>query len=475
MNLTLRRLDRDEVATIVRALRPSDVDDTLIDAFAADSEGLPLHVVAALASGEPPGAAMPRGVHALLHERIASVGETAAQVISAAAVIGRSFDLGTVRQASGRSEEETVDALEELMRRGIVREIPGTVGPSVRYDFSHGRMLDVAYESTSLARRRLLHRRTADALRFDVSSVGRDDLARFALIAGHERDAGRAPEAAEAFVEAADQAEAVFANREAIAHLGSAIALGYPRAAAAHARVGELRSRLGEYPAAIVALETAAALAQPADLPAIEMALGRVHRRRGDLVAAASHLGSALASPDLTDAIRGRALVERSVVALRAGDLAIAGRAASEARDVATRVGDPHLAGVAERLVGLVAQGRGDVAGARDALERSVLLAADDSDPTAAIAARTALALAQAADGSVDQAVATAGVAIEACRRIGDRHLEAAVENHLADILHAAGRMEDSMVHLKRAVALFAEIGEGAPERDPGIWTLAAW
>ena len=31
------------------------------------------------------------------------------------------------------------------------------------------------------------------------------------------------------------------------------------------------------------------------------------------------------------------------------------------------------------------------------------------------------------------------------------------------------------MVHLKRAVALFAEIGEGAGDPDPGIWTLAAW
>jgi hypothetical protein len=31
------------------------------------------------------------------------------------------------------------------------------------------------------------------------------------------------------------------------------------------------------------------------------------------------------------------------------------------------------------------------------------------------------------------------------------------------------------MEHLKRAVALFAEVGDGAPEREPGIWSLAAW
>jgi DNA-binding SARP family transcriptional activator/tetratricopeptide (TPR) repeat protein len=474
-SISLRRLDRDEVAAIVRAIRPDDADEALIDAFMTESEGLPLHVVEGLASGTQPGGAMPRAVQALLHGRIASVGETAAQVLSAAAVIGRSFDLATVREASGRSEEETVTAIEELMRRGIVQEVSAATGPTIRFDFAHGRMRDVAYEATSLARRRLLHRRTADALRLERSASGRDDLSRFALIAGHERDAGRPSEAAEAFVEAARRAESVFANREAIEHLSAAIALGHPDSAGAHARIGELRSRLGEYPAAIASLETAAALADSPDLPAIELALGRLHRRRGDLAASASHLASVLGSPDLTDAIRGRALVERSVVALRGGDLDLAGESASGAREVAGRLGDPHLAGLAERLVGLIAQGQGDLARAQEALGRSVALAADDPDPTASIAALAALALAQAAGGSVEEGVATATAAIEGCRRIGDRHLEAAVENHLADMLHEAGHSDDSMVHLKRAVALFAEIGDTGPERDPGIWTLAAW
>ena len=477
--VSLGRLDRAAIAVIVRAARPAGAQDgtadVLVDRLAADSEGLPLHIVEALASGDPPGAALPRGVQAIMRDRIASVGETAGQVLAAAAVIGRSFDLSTVRQASGRTEEETIDSLEELMRRGLVSEMPGSVGGSIRYDFRHGRLRDVAYEATSLARRRLLHRRTAEALRNDGSGAGRDDVARFALTGAHEREAGRPLEAAAAYREAADRAEAVYANREAIEHLEAALALGSPDLAAAHARIGELRARLGEYPAAVAALETAAALAEPAALPAIEVALGRVQRRRGDLVAADSHLASALAAPGLTDSLRARALVERSVVALRAGDLDVAAMAARDARQAAALAADPHGAGVAERLVGLIAQARGDASGAREALARSLALAADDPDPTASIAASTALALTLAAGGSLEEAVATASAAIEACRRIGDRHLEAAVENHLADLLHDAGREEEAMAHLKRAVALFAEIGEGAPERDPGIWSLAAW
>ena len=42
-------------------------------------------------------------------------------------------------------------------------------------------------------------------------------------------------------------------------------------------------------------------------------------------------------------------------------------------------------------------------------------------------------------------------------------------------MLHEAGRPDESMAHLKRAVALFAEVGDPASERDPGIWALAAW
>jgi hypothetical protein len=104
-----------------------------------------------------------------------------------------------------------------------------------------------------------------------------------------------------------------------------------------------------------------------------------------------------------------------------------------------------------------------------------VAIAADDPDLTASIAAMTALAQTLAAEGSVDDALRIGIEAVDACRKIGDRHLEAAVENHIADFLHDAGREELAMYHLKRAVALFADIGQSAPEREPGIWALSAW
>ncbi len=474
--LALERLDRAAVETLVRASEPSTGGnkDALIDSVVAGSEGLPLHIVEMLASDEPGSGGVSRGVRELLRERIASVGEIAAQVLSAAAVIGRSFDLTTLRQTSGRSEEETVDALEELVRRGIVREIE--VGPDgLRYDFSHGRLRDAAYETTSLARRRLLHRRTADALRLDAADADRDPISHFARIAGHERAAGRPIEAAVAFLDAAERAEAVFANREAIDQLEAALALGRPDAARIHARIGELRARLGD-------TRRRSRRSRPPQ-PSRRPRSCRPSRCRW----AASIDGAATClQPRATwtrrwppetcrrscsSAPSSSAAVSRS---RRASWTSRPRRRSKRGRSRPRRA--IRTAGVSPSgWLGLVAQARGDLATARHAFERSRTLAADDPDPTAAIAASTALAIVLAADGKVDDAVEAASAAIEDCRRIGDRHLEAAVENHVADLLHQAGQEADAMDHLKRAVALFAEIGDAAPEPDPGIWALAAW
>ena len=57
----------------------------------------------------------------------------------------------------------------------------------------------------------------------------------------------------------------------------------------------------------------------------------------------------------------------------------------------------------------------------------------------------------------------------------GDRHREAALRNNLADTLHRGGREEDAMDELKRAVAIFAEIGGHDDEPRPGVWQLVEW
>ena len=467
--ITLDRLAGPDVAALVAAAGGGAAGWDAGD-LAAESEGLPLYVVEALAAG--PGAAneAPRGVRALLRERLSSVGETATQVLATAAVIGRTFDLGTVRVASGRSEDEAIDALEELVRRAIVREVDR--GGEPVFDFGHARLRDAAYEDIGLARRRLLHRRVAEVLR----SGGRQDSARLAQIAGHELAAGRDAEAADAYREAGRLARAVFANREALEHLSAALALGHPDVVGLELAIGEVRTALGDYAGAIAALEAAAAVSDEAGLPSIELRLGRVHARRGDVQTAASHLAAALEGTT-APADRAAILVERGAVALRAGDLPLASSLAADAAAIATTLDDRRVDASVARLAGLVAHRAGDPDAARVALTRSLELAdaAGDDDPGPAIAARNALAIVEAEQGDRAAAIALLEDALAACRRTGEPHLEAAVENNLADQLHAAGRTEEAMTHLKRAVALFAEVGGRPGELEPEIWKLVTW
>jgi predicted ATPase len=476
VSVPLRRLDGDDVERLVAAASTMGGPSMAADALLEESEGLPLFVVEALAAGTSTVEGPTRSVRTLLRERLATVSETAGQVLSAAAVIGRSFDLPLVRGASGRSEDETVTALEELVRRGIVREVPAA--PEVAFDFAHAKLRDAAYDATSLARRRLLHRRTAELLR--AEGGGRDDPGRLVQIAIHERAAGREAEAADAFRQAGVQARSLFANREAAAHLETAIGLGHPEVAGIQLLLGEVRMALGDYAGAIAALEAAAAATSDDELSRVELRLGRVHARRGDLATAASHLDAAVATlePGATATgahLLARALVERAVVAHRAGELDLAHLAASRALSIAEAVGDGPGAGAAHRILGLVARETGDLDAARVSLGHSLALAGADPDAGAAIAARNALALVEAAAGNRAAAIALLEAALEECRRTGERHLEAAVENSLADQLHAVGRTDEAMAHLKQAVAIFAEVGGNPGELEPEIWKLVAW
>ena len=473
--IALGRFDRAAVADLASARLGGAATDALVDRLYADSEGLPLYVAAAL--DRPPDAphAIPGDVRALLRTRVGAVGEVATQVLAAAAVIGRSFDLGTVRATSGRSEVETIAGLEELVRRGLVREMDATDGADVRYDFTHGGLRDVAYESLGLARRRLLHRRVAEALGA-ASRGGPDESGRWPLIAHHERLAGRTVEAAEAHRRAGDAARAVYANREAREHLEAALALGHPAAVDLREALADVLVLLGDYAMAIAQLESAAALAEPGRQSSLEHRLGLVHARRGDWDRADNHLIAALATVDGANAPRRSALLaDRSAVAHRRGATGEAEQLGSEALAVAEAVDD--RAGIARSadILGIVARSRHDLRAAAGYLERALDAADVAGDTALRVATRNTLALVVADAGDHARAIALTQEALVLCERLGDRHRQAALENNLADLLQGVGRREDALDHLKRAVAIFADVGGRPGELEPEIWKLVEW
>jgi tetratricopeptide (TPR) repeat protein len=384
-------------------------------------------------------------------------------------VLGRSFDVDTVRAASGRSDEEAVAALEELAARGLVHEVAGDV-----YDFGHGLVRDLVYSQTSLARRRLLHRRVGEALAAGARGR-RPQEPPAASIARHLELGGAVAEAARYHRLAGDQARAVFANREALGHYRAAVELGHPDAAGLQAAAGDLETLLGNYDAALAAYTAAAATAPADERWGIEQKLGAVSARRGDWDAAERHLAAALAGlgPGGAEGRRAGLAADRSLAAHRQGRDAAAEQLANDALSLAAEAGDPDALARAHGMLGMLAVARGDHDEARRHLEHSLTLAEALPDPSARVAALNNLALAHRATGELDQAVAHTRTALELCARQGDRHREAALHNNLADLLHLGDHHAEAMDHLKQAVALFAEVGE--PTQEPEIWKLVSW
>jgi len=483
--LTLGRLDHAAVEELVAHAiggasgEPGEIGPRLSD----ETEGLPLFLTEYLAAAAEGGLdagdeawALPGGVRDLLLGRLRTVGETAGQVLTAAAVVGRSFDFDTVREASGRGEEETLAALEELASRRLIREVGGSAEEGPTYDFDHDKLRTLVYEETSLARKRLLHRRVAAALAGRLR--GREAGPLLGQIARHHRLAGRDAEAAEYSRLAGDQARSLHANSDALAHYEEALALGHPDAAALHEAVGDLRTRLGEYGAALVSYEAAAASGGSGAVAVLEHKIGNVHARRGERDLARSHYESALemlvGSDDAAAAELARLYADLSLLYHGEDEPDRAAGFARRALELAERAGDPRAQAQAHNMLGILA-GR---AGERDAvlrhLEESLALAEALGDPEARVAALNNLALARGSGGETGAAIELAGAALDLCVTLGDRHREAALHNNLADLLHTAGREQESMTHLKRAVEIFAEIGE-RDELQPEIWKLVEW
>ena len=480
VELELARLPMEDVARLITAVLDGDEMpvDRLAQRLMTETEGNPLFLIEYLELFQQQPEltrqsawSLPAGVRALLETRIEALGEAARQELTAAAAIGRMFHFDLLQAASGRSEEETISALEELLAHRLVREVDG-----LTYDFYHDQLRVFVYGEMSAARRRLLHRRIGDALRLHARRLGIDGLPHAATLAFHLDAGGLPDQAVAAYLDAAAQARRVYANREAIGFLQRALALGAEDVASVQLQLGNLYTLVGDYGAARAGYEAAAAHADPSRLAEIEFRLGMLHQRLGDSDLAGGCFDAALASlPPEEGARRSRILAQWSFAAERQGKrdhartLALAAQAAATAAENALALAEAH------NVLAILARHNDQCEEAITQAEMSLEWAQKAGDSTAIVAALNSLALAHAAVDDHDTTAALLHRAIELCAEQGDRHREAALHNHLADCYHTVGRNTEAMAELKHAVALFAEIGEEHTLDNPEIWKLTEW
>jgi DNA-binding SARP family transcriptional activator len=467
-----------------------------VDRLMAETQGLPMlvreYIEALRAAGDPAGPGTPgpqqddwwppASLRELLRSRLRSVSEPTRQMLTAAAVLGSDNDAELLRAVSGRGEDEIVEALDEALGRSLLTEIPPpAANQAPSYGFPYEALRRTAYESATLARRRLLHSRAADVL---TRRYERDPATtRAATVAEHFQLAGRDAEAAQWWWRAGQVARELYAHAEAHDRMVRALALGYPQLPGRIA-LGEELVVLGRYREALAELETAAALAGAAEgdgggdrvmQASIEHKLADVHHRLGDWDLADAHL--AVVSELVAEAQPGRlaqAEADRALVAYRRGDADQAAVFGQAALRCARAAADPGATAQALNVLGMLAARAGDAAAAETYLRDSLAEARQLPELGAAVAAMNNLARLLAETGRIREALTVAAEALELGSELGDQHRVAALHTNMADLLHADGQGEAAMSHLKEAARRFASVDVGDGPR-PQIWTLVEW
>jgi DNA-binding SARP family transcriptional activator/predicted ATPase len=184
-----------------------------------------VEMAAALAQERSRRELLPPSVRVLIQARLAKLAPTACQLVRASAVLGNQATTQCLWQVADVGVQAGVEALEEAIDSGILREEQVVGGPAGgpgagrpgSYRFAHDLMREVIYTELGQARRQVLHQRALTLLHTEGARAS--ELAYHALAAGETEAAYRYS------VQAGEEAVAVFAVEDAIGHYEQARAL----------------------------------------------------------------------------------------------------------------------------------------------------------------------------------------------------------------------------------------------------------
>lgn len=235
--IELGRLDRTETADLAAHVAGQDLPPDLTARLFDETEGNALFVVETMRAatgdwgleiGDSNSAtssqslisnlqSLPPGIQTVIQERLTQLTPPTRELVGLAATIGREFTFDVLAEASEGDEDALVQGLDELWQRRIVRE----QGEDA-YDFSHDKTREVTYSEVSAARRRLLHRRVAQALE-SVHAADLDTVS--GQLAVHYERAGLPEPAIRYYQRAADAEVQICANAEAVDYLTRGLSL----------------------------------------------------------------------------------------------------------------------------------------------------------------------------------------------------------------------------------------------------------
>jgi DNA-binding CsgD family transcriptional regulator/tetratricopeptide (TPR) repeat protein len=403
-----------------------------------------------------------------LTEELALLEPRERRVFEAAAVAGDPFEPELAAAAAEFTEAETLAALDELLRRDLVRE---TEVPR-RFRFRHPLVRRAVYDASPAGWRLGAHERSAEAL----AATGASAVAR----AHHVEHAARyGDEVAIAVLKEAGMAVLQRTPAGAARWFAAALRL-LPDGAPAPARielVGALagaRAASGRFEEARAALVECIELAPPQAAPLrveLTVACAGVEQLLGRLGDAHTRLERALASlPD--DAARERAalMIELTATSTARTDYDQARAYGAAAHDVASAVGEPMLIAAAAATLAFGAASSSSVAEAeRHRTDAARLIdAATDSELAARLSAISELARAELYLDRFAEAAAHVDRGLAVARATGQAQLFPVMVPLLGWLRGMSGRLSDSAELLDGAI----EAARLAHNRQALAWAL---
>jgi DNA-binding SARP family transcriptional activator len=477
VSLSLAPLGRDDSLALVRALARAGTDSAGLQRLGDDiwrsSEGHPFMIVESLRALEQgaPGTerrplSLPGRVRQVIEARLDRLSPSARELASVAAVIGRDVDFAVLHAAAGVGAGAAATALEELVRRRVLH------GVGERFEFTHERIRDVAYEAMLAPRRMLVHRQVAAAMEGLATADG-DSQALAA--ARHYREAHVWDKAVTLFREAAAHAMSRSGYQEAVACLDQALeALRHLPDARPTLEAGvdirlELRTALyplGALERTLTALREAQSLAEALGdtrrLGRIAAYLCVAYRRLGDLDRAIAEGERALAAAAVIDDLAlhvtmrlyfGQALWFTGVLR-RAVEVLAQNVTSLTPAQLRQRFGAPGYPAVFSMtdMASVLAE-LGEVAEAMRLAERGLALAEELAQPFTSIAVHIAVASVAITAGEFEKAIVGLETARVLCER-GDFPVQRlAVMARLGYAYIFTGRLDEGLRLLETAAA----------------------